>query len=291
MQVVVDSPPPSVPKRVVAIASGCLVVLGVFMAVSGDFSSSSSAYSAPSTELAVATTDLAMIAGFPVKARYTCIDKWKRCTNFWCDANCNHVPKYCPASFCRVIRPPPSPPPAADPNPPAADPNPPPTPSPTPLPTPAPCPAAAKMSAPVYTTCPAICTSGDQRYADGTRKITVEEQLKQTTGTNKGMVTSDQCANCFCSACDHSLFTGNCGDGAGNVIRPTQAACSGDSCCPATCLGGVNQIRRQMCGNCMCGGCNPAFFGNNCGGVVPEQCAVSQAFANVKQHSFNMKRL
>jgi len=41
------------------------------------------------------------IAGFEVKARYKCI--FATCTDFWCDANCNHVPKYCPASFCKMI--------------------------------------------------------------------------------------------------------------------------------------------------------------------------------------------
>jgi len=248
-----------------------VLVLGTLIAciivVSVDNTTKSS--SGSSTQLEATDTvpsKMYSIAGFPVKARYTCIDKWKRCTNFWCDANCNHVPKYCPKSFCRVK-------PSA--------------PAPAPVQTPAPCPAAAKMQAPVYTSCPAICTDGNQKYKDGTRKISIEEKIKQTTGANKGMVTTDQCANCFCSACDESLFTGNCGDGAGNIIHPTQAACSGESCCPATCLGGVNQVRRQMCDECMCGGCNPSFFGNNCGGVVPTQCAVTASFANERYHSFN----
>jgi len=34
-----------------------------------------------------------------VKKRYKCI--MSTCTDMWCDANCNHVPKYCPATFCK----------------------------------------------------------------------------------------------------------------------------------------------------------------------------------------------
>merc|ERR1711998_294591 len=58
------------------------------------------------------------LAGFKVTRRYKCI--FPTCTDAWCDANCNHHPKYCPASFCRGIPtssppPPPTPPPTAAP--------------------------------------------------------------------------------------------------------------------------------------------------------------------------------
>jgi len=49
------------------------------------------------------------IAGFEVKARYKCIDKFdgdyevNRCTDFWCDATCNHDPSNCPSTICRPI--------------------------------------------------------------------------------------------------------------------------------------------------------------------------------------------
>merc|ERR1711998_214520 len=35
---------------------------------------------------------------------YKCIDKYGRCTDNWCDINCNHVgAAFCPASYCRAI--------------------------------------------------------------------------------------------------------------------------------------------------------------------------------------------
>jgi outer membrane biosynthesis protein TonB len=37
------------------------------------------------------------------RPRYTCIDPWKRCTDNWCTANCNHNPRYCPKSYCRAV--------------------------------------------------------------------------------------------------------------------------------------------------------------------------------------------
>merc|ERR1719387_3398953 len=46
---------------------------------------------------------------------YKCVDRWKRCTDFWCNANCNHKPRFCPPSYCRGIAapvPPPAPKPA-----------------------------------------------------------------------------------------------------------------------------------------------------------------------------------
>merc|ERR1711990_1274644 len=35
---------------------------------------------------------------------YKCIDKYGRCTDNWCDINCNHVgAAFCPKSYCRAI--------------------------------------------------------------------------------------------------------------------------------------------------------------------------------------------
>ena len=45
-----------------------------------------------------------------------CTDPYKRCTDWWCNINCNHVGSaYCPAAFCTCqasATPPPEPPPA-----------------------------------------------------------------------------------------------------------------------------------------------------------------------------------
>jgi len=50
------------------------------------------------------------LAGFEVTKRYKCI--FPTCNDFWCDANCNHVPKYCPKTFCqeKAVPPPAEPP-------------------------------------------------------------------------------------------------------------------------------------------------------------------------------------
>jgi len=231
----------ALPKRIATALASVLVVVGTFAALSGSWGPADPTQN-------VATSDLATIAGFKVKMRYKCIDRWKRCTDFWCDANCNHVPKYCPASYCRgspVPTPAPRPPP----------------PNPTPAPTPAP--TCAMTKPPVYTECHSICTSGTQKNPDGTFKLSKAERQRQTKGKNKGQVTTDQCVNCYCSACKSEQFKNVCGG-----IHPTEASCSVPSCCPSGpggCLGGVNQIRTKMCNSCKCAGCNPAFFGNNCG--------------------------
>merc|ERR1712072_315852 len=46
-------------------------------------------------------TSLETLAGFKVVTTYKCINP--TCTDTWCDANCNHHPAYCPASFCKRI--------------------------------------------------------------------------------------------------------------------------------------------------------------------------------------------
>ena len=64
-------------------------------------------------------TSLTPASELAAKKQYTCIDRWHRCTNNWCDVNCNHNPSYCPWSFCRAAatapkappKPPPVPPP------------------------------------------------------------------------------------------------------------------------------------------------------------------------------------
>jgi len=69
-------------------------------------------------ELAAAT-ELVAAPSTELGARFTCIDRWRRCTDQWCNVNCNHNPSYCPRSFCRgvAVAPPvpPAPPPAPEP--------------------------------------------------------------------------------------------------------------------------------------------------------------------------------
>lgn len=47
----------------------------------------------------------------------TCVDKFKRCTDAWCNMNCGHPKRFCPKSYCRCI-------PSATPPPPPAPYNP-----------------------------------------------------------------------------------------------------------------------------------------------------------------------
>merc|ERR1712153_38339 len=69
------------------------------------------------SDASVATTDLAA-------TQFICIDRWRRCTNYWCDVNCRHNPSYCPRSFCRgqAVAPPIPPPPPPAPLPVTTDP-------------------------------------------------------------------------------------------------------------------------------------------------------------------------
>merc|ERR1712216_137828 len=55
--------------------------------------------STPSQTTAVVDTEDYTLAGFKVVKYYKCI--FPTCTDFWCNANCNHKPRYCPKSFCR----------------------------------------------------------------------------------------------------------------------------------------------------------------------------------------------
>jgi len=121
--------PRSIPKIVMGIAAAVLVAVGIIAIVNG----SSADTTATSTD---STTELYTAAGFQVTTYYKCINP--TCTDSWCDANCNHRPVYCPASFCKKVTvrtPVPAPPP---PPPPVAAPTPAPTPAPTDAPTPAP---------------------------------------------------------------------------------------------------------------------------------------------------------
>jgi len=59
-----------------------------------------------------AATELAMQSATQLAAGgFKCVDPWKRCTDYWCNINCNNNPSYCPRSYCRGVATP-SPPPA-----------------------------------------------------------------------------------------------------------------------------------------------------------------------------------
>jgi hypothetical protein len=104
--------PRSIPKIVVGVAAAVLVAVGIVAIVQG--SSGSSGSSADTTATSTdSTTELYTAAGFKVTTYYKCINP--TCTDSWCDANCNHRPVYCPASFCKKVTvdtPVPAPPPA-----------------------------------------------------------------------------------------------------------------------------------------------------------------------------------
>jgi len=73
-------------------------------------------------EIATATTaqdaeDSFLEAAATGGLKCTCVDKFKRCTDAWCNMNCGHTKKFCPKSYCRCI-------PSATPPPPPAPYNP-----------------------------------------------------------------------------------------------------------------------------------------------------------------------
>jgi hypothetical protein len=246
-------------KATVAIVVTCLLALSAFVVVlspSGDTIDTNT-----STE---DTTDLYTLAGFRVVTSYKCI--FPTCTDFWCNANCNHHPKYCPASFCKKVttriaiptRAPTATPTEAMTEPEVVTPTESPTEVSTDAPTVAPTPAPTcevQDSQVDMSQCHNTCTSGYKLP-----KLQRQEQ--------KGAVTTDQCLNCFCAGCDDSKFQKNCGG-----VRPTVAYCGAASCCPDTCKGGEWNVRIQMCESPECCGCAPALFGNNCGGKVPDACS------------------
>merc|ERR1711939_659538 len=141
MQIEVESQSSSVSRPVVAILAGALlVVVAVFAFTSTD------AHISPPVDTALYT-----LAGFEVKVFYKCI--FPTCTDFWCNANCNHRPAYCPASFCKKIVqkiPKPAPPP---PRPPSPKPAPPP---------PSPPPRVKVASKTDMTQCHPGCTNGQK---------------------------------------------------------------------------------------------------------------------------------
>merc|ERR1711966_488151 len=49
----------------------------------------------------VPDSELYTLAGFEVKVYYKCI--FPTCTDMWCNANCNHHPKFCPANMCKKM--------------------------------------------------------------------------------------------------------------------------------------------------------------------------------------------
>jgi len=242
MQVTAESQPRTLSRPILAILAGGLVVFAIVALVSqGDSASSPTSTAVDSS--------MYTLAGFRVTVSYKCI--FPTCTDFWCDANCNHRPVYCPASFCKKIvtkTPLPRPPPPPPPPPPHV------TAAPTPAPTPAPTCKAVNQTTPDMSECHATC-------------ITTKGQAKANSNLTAGSVAPDQCTNCFCAGCTPDLFTANCGG-----VYPTVAACTPptSSCCPSSCMGGEFNIRPQMCTNCQCAGCLQALFGKNCGGKVPQ---------------------
>jgi hypothetical protein len=87
------------------------------------------------------STELYTAAGFEVVTYYKCI--FPTCTDAWCNANCNHHPKYCPPSFCRLT---------SKQVPVAPQPTPPPAPTPEPTAGPATCPTGSILGTSWYTT-------------------------------------------------------------------------------------------------------------------------------------------
>merc|ERR1719502_2515579 len=106
-----QAPTRTLPRTVVLASGAALIALGLLAAA---FHGSATAPTDSSTELYTA-------AGFEVVKYYKCI--FPTCTDAWCNANCNHHPKYCPPSFCRLeekkvpVAPAPTPPPAPTPEP------------------------------------------------------------------------------------------------------------------------------------------------------------------------------
>merc|ERR1711998_369601 len=239
MQIETERSTPTVARPVLAVLAGVLLVTIGFVAIVGPGQNDGGS---------AAEAELYTLAGFRVTTSYKCI--FPTCTDFWCDANCNHEPVYCPASFCKKVvtrvrvAPPPAPPP------------PPVTAAPTPLPTAAPTCKAVAQTTPDMSECHPTCILG--------------KAAAKANGGTAGSVASDQCTNCFCAGCSSDLFTANCGG-----VAPTVAACTPpvSSCCPSTCMGGEFNIRPQMCTNCECAGCLPALFGNNCNSEVPAKCS------------------
>jgi len=91
MQAEIVSQPGAMSRSAVAVfAGGLLLVVGLFAFVGNP--------AAVPTPAAVDTEALTL-AGFKVVTYYKCINP--TCTDMWCNANCNHHPRYCPASFCR----------------------------------------------------------------------------------------------------------------------------------------------------------------------------------------------
>ena len=249
MQLEVHAQPRVLSRPILAGITTLLVIVGVVALVSQN--------STAPTDSAV-DTEAYTLAGFKVVKQYKCI--FPTCTDFWCNANCNHKPSYCPASFCQGYTTKvavPTHAPTESPTPRATD-------SPTPLPTDAPTPAptctktnawsatVGKLDAVKFFgagAChPTICLGIRKKHWE----ITEEEM---TTSP----VLADQCTNCYCFGCSKTQFQSKCGG-----VAPTEAACTNSGCCPAECLGAIGNVKHDQCGNCKCSGCAPALFGYNC---------------------------
>jgi len=241
-----------------AISRPIVVALAATLVVVGVIAFASYNPSTP-TDSAVDTAAYTL-AGFEVKKHYKCI--FPTCTDFWCDANCNHNPRYCPPTFCK------------------AKPSPAPVPNPAPPPPPPPAPACKKTQAWQSTVgklaavkyfgpgaChPTICLGIWKSH----KKIT---QKEMTTSP----VLDDQCTNCYCFGCSKEQFSKNCGG-----VAPTEAACTNSGCCPTECLGAIGNVKSNQCGNCKCSGCAQALFGYNCKGKeIPAACDATTDLAAV----------
>jgi len=250
MYVEVESQPRSIPKTLLAALGGGLLILVGVVALYG---------SSPAAETTspAADTSLYTLAGFKVVTTYKCI--FPTCTDFWCNANCNHHPSYCPASFCKkevtkipVPTPPPTEPPTSAVVPTAA---------PTPEPTMTPAPTCAITNA----WQDAMAKNGGANYwgPDQCHPIVclgINKAWKDMTAEDLASpVLADQCTNCFCFGCNSTQFQPNCGG-----VAPTMAACTNRGCCPNNCLNGLGNIAKAKCTDPACADCAAGLFGMNC---------------------------
>merc|ERR1711907_703085 len=176
-----------------------------------------------------------------------------------CNANCNHHPSYCPATFCKkqvtkipVPTPPPTEPPTSAVVPTAA---------PTPEPTMTPAPTCAITNA----WQDAMAKNGGANYwgADQCHPIVclgINKAWKDMTAEDLASpVLASQCTNCFCFGCNSTQFQPNCGG-----VAPTMAACTNRGCCPNNCLNGLGNIAKAKCNDPACADCAAGLLGMNC---------------------------
>merc|ERR1719271_264740 len=83
------------PKILAGVLAGCMVIGMIFALTAAGHQG------AAQTPEAAVDTSMYTLAGFKITTTYKCI--FPTCTDSWCNANCNHKPSYCPASFCRRV--------------------------------------------------------------------------------------------------------------------------------------------------------------------------------------------